>query len=258
MQEKLNFDFKKLNTGFKILFQFFQDALLHKVGTVKYFWKREYKYKFHKYYGITQSELNYMKSQVIAGLDDPKKTVPLHIFDKEELVDEGGIDMTGMLIEPTYNARCRERIRMSYPVAVNVPPEEISFNIDMKDRSDPDGVIIHRIKIHKRKLKDYGFTEDDISEEVAAFDSGFTEKESRFADLGGLGFVTDDKDSDFVYLNECYLYDFDEEGNPIPKIVPIIGRKTGKIQDNEYGVPNFAFITPFIISHRMVGPSHDP
>ena len=88
----------------------------------------------------------------------------------------------------------------------------------MKNVEDIDGVIIHRIKIHKRKLKEYGFNEEDVNNTIDKFDDR-TELQSRFQDLGGLQFIIDDKKSDFVYLNECYLYDFDENGEPIPKIV---------------------------------------
>jgi hypothetical protein len=255
MEDKANFDFLKSNQGFKILYQFAFDALLNKLGCVKYFWNRYYEYKFHKYYDVPESYYVDLKAQKIAGLENPKELKEKHVFDKVEKVSEMLVDpMTGMPVqEATYNIKCRERIRKSHPVIVNVPPEEISYDINMKDRSDPEHVIIHRMKIHKRKLKKYGFTEDDVAEQVEKFTNQDTETQSRFADIGGLSFLMDEKDSDFVYLNECYLYDFDEDGNPIPKIVPIVGDQCGTIQDNEYGVPNFAFITPFMLAHRLLG-----
>lgn len=253
MEQKINFDFLRLNEGFKVLYQFALDAYLYRLGVVKYFWKREYEYKYHTYYGMSLSELNFHKSQMVGGLDDARKQVERYIIDEETLVSEGGIGLDGILIEPTFDIVCRERIRKSYPCAVNVPPEEISFNYNMKDRTDVDGVIIHRIKIHKRKLKEYGFDEDDIVKHIDEFENNSQELQSRFSDIGGLSFITDDAESDFVYVNECYLYDFDKDGNPIPMIVHIVGNKVGKVQINKYGKPNFAFVTPFILSHRMLG-----
>lgn len=253
MEQKINIDFMRLNNGFKILYQFAIDSYMNRLGVIKYFWKREYEYKHHKYYGMTLSELNFHKSQMVGGLDDVRKQIPRYIIDEETLVSEGGIDISGMLIEPTFDVVCRERIRKSYPCAINVPPEEISFNYNMKDRTDLDGVIIHRIKIHKRKLKEYGFDEDDISKHIDDFTKNSAELQSRFSDIGGLSFITDDAESDFVYVNECYLYDFDEEGNPTPMILHIVGNKVGKVQINQYGKPNFVFITPFMLSHRLIG-----
>lgn len=253
MEEKINFDFLKSNPGFKILVQFFMDALLHRLGVVKWFWCREYKYKSHKYYNISQGAYNDLLNEKIGSLDNVNKLEPKHIIDKVEQVEAGGLSNKGVLVEPTYNIFCREKIRKSYPKAVNVPLEEISFNIDMKDRTDPEGVIVHQMRVHKRRLKEYGFDEDDADNEVREFENANAEIQSRFADLGGLGFITDDKDSGFVFLNECYIYDFDESGIPIPKIAYILGNKIGKIQDNEYGAPNFAFITPIILAHRLVG-----
>ena len=55
MEEKINYDFQKLNNGFKILYQFFKDALLYKIGVVKYKWDKNPKWKSHEYENITES-----------------------------------------------------------------------------------------------------------------------------------------------------------------------------------------------------------
>lgn len=255
IEDKVNFDMLKTNNGYKILYQFAFDAFLNKIGIVKYYWKRYYEYRFHRYYNAPESYVGDLKSQKIQGLKDGEGYKDRHIFDEIKLVSEEQRDpITGAVIqEAMFNVKCRERVRKSHPVAVNVPPEEFIYDVRMKDIEDPEHVIIHRMKVHKNALSKYGFSEDDIEEQAEYLSSSDSEMQSRFSDIGGLGFLTDDKDSDYVYVNECYLYDYDEEGNPIPKIVPIVGNKTGIIQDNEYGRPNFAIITPFMLSHRMTG-----
>ena len=245
MEEKINYDFQKLNNGFKILYQFFKDALLYKIGVVKYKWDKNPKWKSHEYENITES---YIQDLTNGVLGNP------HIIDEKILVKEGGLSVEGIPIESTYNIKCREKIKQSKPIFTNIPLNELVFNIDMKNVEDIDGVIIHRIKIHKRKLKEYGFNEEDVNNTIDKFDDR-TELQSRFQDLGGLQFIIDDKKSDFVYLNECYLYDFDENGEPIPKIVHIVGDQTGKIEVNKYGRPPVCIITPTIISHRLIGMS---
>lgn len=240
MEEKVSFDFQKQNPGFKILYQWFKDALSHRFGVVKYYWDTSYRYKYHEYKEIPHS---YYMDLVNKG----------HIIDEMVTVSEGIQGIGGMFIqEPIYNIKCREKIKNSKPVAINIPHEEIYFNIDMKSVEDLEGVIVHRMRVHKRKLKDYGFNTEDINDSIDGFENS-TELQSRFQDIGGLSFITDDKESDFIYLNECYLYDFDNNGDPIPKIVHIVGDKVGKVEVNKYGKPPFCFITPIMVAHRLIG-----
>ena len=243
MEEKINYDFQKLNNGFKILYQFFKDSFLHKIGVVSYSWDKTPKWKFHEYENITES---YIQDLTNGVLGNP------HIIDEKIPVQEEGLSAEGMLIEATYNVKCREKIKQSRPKFVNRKLEDVTFNIDMTDVEDLEGFISIRSRIHKRKLKEYGFNREEIDDMVDKYDST-AEIQSRFADIGGLSFITDEKDSDFVYLHQCFMYDFDEEGNPIPKIVNIIGDKVGKVEVNKYGRPPVCIITPTIISHRLVG-----
>ena len=247
MEEKINFDFQKTNKGFKILYQFFKDALLHRIGCVYYVWDKTPKWKYHEYEGVSET---YIRDLEMGVLGNP------HIIDEKISVSEGGISPEGILIEPTYNIQCREKIKQSRPLFTNVKLEDINFPMDMVDVEDLEAVIDFRVRIHKRKLKEYGFDETELDDMMDKYDAN-ADIQSRFEDLGGLSFVTDDKDSDFVYLHQFYMYDFDKEGNPIPKIVFMVGEKVGKVVVNKYGRPQFCFITPTIIAHRLVGLSSE-
>lgn len=247
MEEKLNYDFQKQNNGFKILYQFFQDALLHKIAVVKWFWETGFTFRFRKYRGISDA---YLKDLVTKG----------HIIDNTEMVRDGIPDQFGGWVqEPLYNVRCREKKRYSKPVAINIPLEEFYFKKDMKDVEDKNGVIFHRPLIHKKKaMLKYGLKEDELDAEIEKHETD-TLTDARYTDLGGLEFITPNKDSDLVYDNEVYLYDIDDEGNYVPKIVSFIGTgdKNIIVQDNEYGRPNFAVISPILVSHRLCGTSWD-
>ena len=254
MEEKINYDFQKLNNGFKILYQFFKDALLHKIGVVSYSWDRTPKWKYWDYTengGITESTIQDLENGIVTDINPKGHT---HIIDEKILIKEGGLSAEGIPFESTYSVKCREKIKQSRPKFVNRKPEDVTFNIDMTDVEDLEGFISIRSRIHKRKLKEYEFDEKEIEGMVDKYDAT-AEIQARFADIGGLSFITDEKDSDFVYLHQCFMYDFDEEGNPIPKIVNIIGDKVGKVEVNKYGRPPVCIITPTIISHRLVGMS---
>jgi len=254
MEEKINYDFQKRNKGFKILYQMVKDALLHRVGVVNWCWDKTPKWKFHEYPRVTKTYIKDLENGVFRGADGHFNK---HIIDEAEEVREGVQGINGMyIVEPLYNVLCREKIKQSGPLFTNVALEDFTFNIDMKDVEDLEGVIGHRIRIHKRKLKEYGFNEKNIDDTISKYD-GDSELQSRFSDLGGISFLTNDKDTDFVYVHFFYMYDFDSEGNPVPKIVPVCGEEVGTIQSNKYGRPPFAVITPNIIAHRLIGISSE-
>ena len=245
MEEKINYDFKKQNPGFKILYQFFQDALLHKIAVVKYYWETGFTFKFRKYKGITHTEY---QDLVNKG----------HIIDKVEVVREGIPAPDGTFLqEPLYDIKCREKKKYSKPVEINIPLEEFFFKKDMKDITDVNGIVVHRPLIHKKKaVKKYGITLEELDADIENWEND-VEIQARYSDLGGLNFITPNKDSDLVYDNEVCLYDIDNEGNYVPKIISFIGSgdKNILVQDNEYGRPNYAIISPIIVSHRMCGTS---
>lgn len=247
MEEKINFDFQKSNKGFKILYQFFKDALLHRIGVVHYSWDKTPKWKYHEYENVTETYIRDLENGILGNI---------HIIDEKILVSEGGGSTEVFLIESTYNIQCREKIKQSRPLFTNVKLEDINFPIDMVDVDDLEGVIDFRVRIHKRKLKEYGFDQTEIDDVIDKYDA-VADIQSRFEDLGGLSFITDDQKSDFVFLHQFYMYDFDKEGNPIPKIVFMVGEKIGKVVVNKYGRPQFCFITPTIIAHRLVGLSSE-
>lgn len=247
MEEKINFDFQKSNKGFKILYQFFKDALLHRIGVVNYMWDKTPIWKYHEYENVSET---YIRDLEMGMLGNP------HIIDEKVLVSEGGVSAEGFPVDAIYNIQCREKIKQSRPVFTNVKHEDINFPIDMVDVDDLEAVIDHRVRIHKRKLKEYGFNQEELDGMVEKYNTN-TDVQSRFEDVGGLSFLTDDKESEFVYLHQFYMYDFDESGNPIPKIVFMVGDKIGKVVVNKYGRPPFCFITPTILSHRLVGLSSE-
>lgn len=248
VEELIRYDFFELNKGYKIVIDALLDSFVCRIGVIKYYWHRKYNYSVRKFYNITETEMSLLMSEQIQTLDDSGATEQKYVFDEIKQVKEGIPGFT----ESAYNIKIREKERLSYPKIECIKPEDISFNRDMQDREDVDGVIIQRIKVHKNKLKEYGFG-DDVNDYLEKCYEGQSEEQSRFADLGGITYLTDDAKSDFVYMYECYLYDYDDNGEPVPKIAHIVGDRIGLIQDNLYGKPNFAFISPYLLAHRMMG-----
>ena len=259
MTEKVNFDIQKQNEGFKLIYQFLKDALMFKMGVVKYHWDKRIVKESLNLKGLSHEELMLMQGEtdiVIKKVTvrDGDGKEPGDTVTHEALMDAGYADFY------TYDATgyvIKERI--SKPVLENVPPEEFLF--DMKARDIKHAFVAHKKKVHWKKLKKYGFTKDmvnSMSEKWDAQASSYDEQEVivRFEDLGGMAFIRDKNDKNHVYIYECYIDDYDDDGNPINKKVLIFGDEVlGKIEDNSYGKPPFCVISPIIVQHRLIGRS---
>ena len=235
MKSKVNFDFKNAG-GFKLLYTFFKDALLYKQGVIKYGWKRQVTHKYH--------EMILDVASVAAMQANPN-----YIIDVLEETSPG-----------EYRVEARQLIKKNEPVYWNVPPEEWIFDMKMKAVDDPYGFCCHRIPMSKEKAKSlYKITDDELNGEIKKFTDDPIIQE-RYKDVGGADFIgkvgsTTTNDSDIIYVNECYLYQYDDDGNDIPWIVTIIGERVVKKELNKYGKPPFAVISPILVQHRMLGHS---
>lgn len=244
MEAMVNFDLQKSNNGFKLFYQFFKDALIYKMGVVKYAWEKKIEYKYN------DVELDEAGFQAL-------KRNPKYIIDTVEVIQESVINEAGITIIPTeYRVVFRKKEKISRPVFWNVPPEEFIFDMTMKEVTDVEGFICHRRLIGRDHAKaKYNFTDEDIDAEIANFKSDDIIIQQRFKDIGGINFLTPSNDDTItkIYVNECYLYEFDAEGNAIPKIITIIGNRVVRVEDNKYGAPPFCVLSPILLTHRMLG-----
>jgi hypothetical protein len=142
-------------------------------------------------------------------------------------------------------------------VLQNLPSEEFGF--DVKAKSIKSAFCYHKKKVHWKKLKKYGLTREDINEMAGKFDNEDEEinpeVQARFEDLGGPSFVRPDDDLQHVYIYECYINDYNEDGDPINKQVLIFGDKMLNEEENSYKTPPFCVISPILVTHRMCGRS---
>lgn len=252
MEEKVNFDIEKQNDGFRLIHTFIKDALLHKMGVIKYWYKRTNRTKKKPYKGLTNDELAILTAQPDTKIDkissyiikDDKKvkvTDNTPIEDIEEYAVYHDVS-TRVIVE-----------KISKPCFENLPPEEFIFNIQGKKIEDT--FCAHKKKVHRNRLKRYGLNKEDVQAELDNIDAGELAQD-RFRDLGGLNFVTDNKEGPFVFIYECYLNDYDEDGEMIPKKVLIFGDKILSEEENSYGKPPFVVASPILMSHRLCGRSY--
>ena len=234
MQGKVNWDMKIANDGFKLLYNFFKDALMNEMGVVKYGWQNSKEYVYKEYDDLNIDQLN--------------------LLQQSGSFEFTNVETIQTLVGNTYNVSGKRIKTKSRPLFENVPPEEFIFDKFMRSKNDIGGINIHRKLIYVEEAKRYGLSSKDIEKEIRNFSDNQVIQE-RFKDLGGLGFLTPDKDNDMIYVNEAYFYDIDEEGNPIPMKMSIIGDQERNTEFNKYGEAPFCILSPILTPHRMFGMS---
>lgn len=258
MEEKVNFDIQTQNDGFKLFYTFFKDSLIYKQGVIKYHWDNHVETERMKLEGITGIEL-----EALINSEDTEEILSntVHIFDKDQnhikdhKMKEGDDEPLPDDIEPgshllhtvEYNM-VKERV--SKPVLENLPPEEFIYEATAK--SVESSFCAHKKKVHKNTLKKYGLKDDEIEAEIDGVEND-VEFLRRFEDLGGSAYATTDKDSEHVYVYECYMNDYDEEGNAVPMKVLMFGQRALEEEENSYGRPPFIVGSPILMPHRIVG-----
>lgn len=249
MEEKVNFDFMRGINGYTVLHDWFKTALLGKYAVVKYWWEKKKEYQRKEYSDLNEAELQALSQNPDFIVDEVEESV----------VQEAQMDVLGTMLAPeikSYKVIGRKVKHISRPVAQALPPEEFIFDKKTVGSLSETEFCAHKKRVHKNYIKSkYKLKDDELNEQIKEFDAGETVKDSRFDDLGGIHFITENMESDFVYIYECYLNEYDDNGTAIPKKVVIFGDRVLEVVDNTYGKPNFCGITTIRIPHRAAGRS---
>lgn len=253
--EKLNaliqYQTRVKNKWFLICHDWIQDAFLSKIGWMKYQWYKETKYIDKEYKGLTLDELN-AKTNVL-GVDIMAQV--------EREIQQGVIDVDGIVISPAimeYDVKLRYTLEDEYPLLEAVSSQNIGFMTDIKDIADSQ-FMYHRIKTNKWEFKrKYGkevFNKiEKLQKELDDTASSSGVDAELFKDVGGKGFVYDDKNKEY-YVYECFYNEPDTGEQWITKIV---GNEILYDAKNEYDKPPFEAISAFRLAHRLCGLSfHD-
>jgi hypothetical protein len=249
MEEKVNFDIQHGLDGFKLLYNFFKDSLIHKMGIIKYYWLREKRYRRCKFKDLTNDEYMALITSGAYEIDDVKSNI--NYYDGRTIGVDNNPDIELFEGEEIkHTVKCREVIQTSKPFAENLPPEEFIF--DYKARDLNCAFKAHKKRVHKNYVKsEYNITDEDLNNTIEEFYDNASVIE-RFRDLGGSLFISDEKDSQFVYIYECYIDDYDSKGREVPKIVTILGQEIIREADNQEGA-GFVVVSPVLVPHRVCG-----
>jgi hypothetical protein len=240
-----NWVFYRENDGLLILHNWFKDALMAKVGTVKAYWEAKEDVNKETYKNLTEDELALL-------LSDPAIEVTSQ---KVEYMD-GGVDPMGMPIQiPMYTVKVKKVKKYGCVKVENVPPEE--FLISKSARTIEDSPFVaHRRLMTRSELVAMGFDKDIVEglpsyddlqytpERVARFSQGEQPDEN----------ISLDYTMQVVEVYECYIK-IDVNGDGIAELRKIVYSGNEILDDEECDLVPFHSLCPIPIPHKFFGQS---
>jgi len=236
------------NNGYRIIDTWLRDALLFKLGVVKFYYDDTSTVEEAEYKSITEQELAVL-------LDNP---------DVEIISTEESVVTVDLPDEPTeqfvqgYNLKVRVSKKSGKVKIENVPPEEFIFNRRAKSLEDAR-FICHRTTMTISDLVSMGYDEDEVREFAGTTQVELEEeRDVRFGDIGS-GYemdAADDSQMQVAVFDTVILLDDDGDGISERRRILSIGDSGEHVLENEITdyIP-FAVISPILMPHRLVGRS---
>ena len=243
----VNFAINNDNRGFRVIHNWFKDALLFKQGAVKMYWEEKDTTVNESYEALTEDELTLLVS-------DPAIEILSQEVQEIGMVDPEGNEVP---MERTYSVEVR-RIKKSGSVKIdNIPPEELIFSRRATSLDDCT-FIAHRAAVTVGELIEQGYDEDIVMRYAGSDDlDDEVERQARFEEIeSGAKFNSLDASMREVMVTEAYIK-ADYDGDGIAELRRVVALADGsEILENEPfdNVP-FALLSPILMPHRMVGRS---
>tara|TARA_R100001377_G_scaffold73794_1_gene49914 strand:- start:1442 stop:3673 length:2232 start_codon:yes stop_codon:yes gene_type:complete len=261
----LNHVFYKENDGFKLLYNFFKDALIEKNGFLKIYWDDSEKVDYETY-----ENLSIVEKEALQDTKDEIEIVEEEIFEDEDAKEEfekvleqyelQGIDVSQVQV-PNFNLyNCKiKRIKKTGRVKIeSIPPEEFLIDRSAKTIEDAD-FVSHKVLMTRSDLVAMGYPQDEIDElPKSDLDIYNTEQTVRLTDVDDYKISSStDTSTEKVLVYESYVkYDYDQDGIAELRKIVSAGSDGNHILSNMPcdSVP-FVTITPIPMPHRFYGRS---
>jgi hypothetical protein len=180
--EYVNWIVADQNSGYKIIQNWMHDALVFRLGVVKFFWQEPEFEPPETYDGLTEGGLALLMQ------DDG-----VEILEQETVYaygDDEGVDEYGVMappLPPTYSVKIRKRCEYGKCVIENVPPEEFLYSRQARSLEEAD-FVGHRRMMTVSQLVSMGYDRDEIERYAGGEESNMSEEvTTRFQDLSSGG-----------------------------------------------------------------------
>ena len=250
ISDYVNYIINHDNEGYKVLYNWFKDALMFRLGVVKYYWDEQESTKEEEYENLSETEL-------AALLSNPDMEVVGVI--NEEASAYGQNEMGEMVpIESMYSLKVRVKEKTGKIRIENVPPEEFLVNRRATSLEDAH-FVAHRTVMTVSDLVSMGYDRDVVEKYAGSYSLDVDEERvHRFQDLEA-NTHTDPADptlSEVVYYECVAKVDYDGDGIAEMRRICAIGEDGDEILHNEpFDHVPFAVVSPILMPHRLIGRS---
>ena len=266
----LNHVFYKENNGFKLLYNFFKDALIEKNGFLKVYYDESQKLEHETYKNLTSQEYD-----ALLETDDE-----IEIIEKEEIEDTKLKEQNELILEQAEQTIADPaqleiiKSQLPKPILCNVKLKRISQNGSIKVESvTPDEFLIsrnattiedadfiaHRVHMTRSDIIQMGFSPEQVMELPKAEQDVFNTEEmvgTRDIDSYPIN-VASDRSTEKVEIYECYIrYDYDKDGiAELRKIISAGADGSHILENMPCDSMPFVSVTPIPMPHRFYGRS---
>ena len=237
------------NSGFAIMHNWFKDALLLKLGVVKYTWEEIVDVEVEEYEGLNEQELTILLADDEVEVVSQNETV---IGEEMEMPDGRIIPQTIIYDVKLRRTKTDGRINIE-----NVPPEEFLISKRAKSLKDAN-FVSHRTTMTVSDLIAMGYDRDEVEAYAGVTDLDTSEERtSRFEDLeSGSEFDSKDPAMRDVLVTESYIKaDYDNDGVAELRRVITVGSGYHILENEECDHVPFAILSPILMPHRAIGRS---
>ena len=249
VSDYVNYIINHDNEGYKILYNWFKDALLFRLGIVKYFYEEEENVTEEEYNGLDENEL----AVLLANPD-------VEVVEQQETVINSYMEDDGTVVplESSYDLSVRVTERKGKIKVINVPPEE--FLVNRRATSLEDAYFVaHRTTMTVSDLVAMGYDREEVEAHAGLSDLDVDEERTnRFQDLeANTGTDAADPTLREVVYYECIMkVDYDGDGIAERRRICAIGSEGTHILHNEpFDHVPFAVVSPVLMPHRLIGRS---
>jgi hypothetical protein len=249
VSDYVNYIINHDNEGYKTLYNWFKDALLFRLGVVKYYYEEQEEVDEEEYNDLSEDEL----AMLLANPD-------VEVIEQNETVTESYLDEAGELVPlaSTYDLSVRVTKRSGKIKIVNVPPEE--FLVNRRATSLEDAYFVcHRTTMTVSDLVAMGYDREEVEAHAGISDLDVDEERTnRFQDTEAVT-GTDAADPtlrEVVYYECIAKIDYDGDGIAERRRICAIGSNGSHILHNEpFDHIPFAVVSPILMPHRLIGRS---
>ena len=251
ISDYVNYVINHDNQGYKILYNWFKDALMFRLGVVKYYYDEQEDVREEEYENLNETEL-------AALLSNPDMEVIGVIEENAESYAQD--EMTGemMPMDMSYSLKVRVKESKGKIRIENVPPEEFLVNRRATSLEEAH-FVAHRTVMTVSDLVAMGYDRDVVEKYAGSYSLDVDEERTnRFQDLeANTGIDAADPALAEVIYYECVMkVDYDGDGIAELRRICAIGEGADEILHNEpFDHVPFAVVTPIMMPHRLIGRS---